>query len=113
MKLKDYSFILFIFFTLNSFSQNTISGTIISTAGAKLSLVEIYNKTDGTKHLSDKNGLFNIEVNQSGNYSFTFYKENYAIYEIEISTSETDKKIILEKITNLSEVVIKNQKEKI
>ena len=113
MKLSDFKFLVFILFSLHGFSQNTISGTITSASGAKLSLVEIYNKTDGIKYFSDKNGLFAIEVSQSGNYSFTFYKENYAILEIEISTSENNKKIILEKITNLSEVVINKQKEKI
>ncbi len=112
-KLKDYSFILLLIFTISGFSQNKISGTVSSVSGVKLPLVEIYNKIDGTKNLSDKNGNFSINVNQAGNYNLVFYKENYAIYETEISTSEPDKKIILEKITNLSEVTIRNQKEKL
>jgi Fe(3+) dicitrate transport protein len=113
MKLSDFKLLLFILFSFNCFSQNTILGTITSTSGAKLPLVEIYNKTTGTKSFSDKKGAFSIEVEKSGSYDFTFYKENYAILEIEISTSETNKTIVLEKITNLSEVVVKNQKEKI
>ena len=113
MKLSDFKILIFLFVFLNVYSQNTISGIITSTSGAKLSLVEIYNKTSGTKHLSDKNGSFFIEVSQSGTYDFTFYKENYSVLEIEISTSETNKVIVLDKINNLSEVVIQNQKQKI
>ena len=113
MKLSDFKILIFLFVFLNVYSQNTISGIITSTSGAKLSLVEIYNKTSGTKHLSDKNGSFFIEVSQSGTYDFTFYKENYSVLEIEISTSETNKVIVLDKINNLSVVVIQNQKQKI
>ncbi len=113
MKLSDFKFLVFILFSFNCFSQNIISGTITSNSGAKLSLVEIYNKTAGTKSFSDKNGVFSFEVSQSGSYDFTFYKENYSVLEIEISTSEINKKILLERITNLSEVVINNQREKV
>ncbi len=113
MKLSDFKLFFFLLISSNILSQNNISGTITSTSGAKLSLVEIYNKTSGTKHLSDKNGSFSIDVEKSGTNEFTFYKENYSILEIEIASSETNKTIILEKINNLSEVVIKNQKEKI
>ncbi|SNA64692.1 ABC-type iron(III) dicitrate-transport system component, TonB-dependent outer membrane receptor FecA [Flavobacterium psychrophilum] len=113
MKLSDFKFLVFILFSFNCFSQNKISGTITSISGAKLPLVEIYNKTTGTKSFSDKNGAFSIEVEKLSNYDFTFYKENYSIVEIEMAPSEKNKIIILEKITTLSEVVIKNQKEKI
>ncbi len=113
MKLSDFKFLLFILFSFNCFSQNTISGTVTSSTGAKLPLVEIYNKTTGTKSFSDKNGTFSIEVEKSGSYDFTFYKENYGFLDIEISTSETNKTIVLEKTNNLSEVVVKKQKEKI
>ncbi|WP_395060139.1 TonB-dependent receptor domain-containing protein [Flavobacterium sp.] len=113
MKLSDFKFIVFILFSFNCFSQNTISGTVTSSSGAKLSFVEIYNKTTATKSFSDKNGMFTVEVEKSGNYDFTFYKENYMLIDTEISTLETNKIIVLEKINNLSEVVVKNQKEKI
>ncbi len=113
MKLSDFKLMIFILSSLNIYAQKNISGTITSTSGAKLSLVEIYNKTSGTKYISDKNGAFNIEVNQVGTYDFTFYKENFSVLEIEIATSETNKIIVLDKINNLSEVVIQKQKEKI
>jgi Fe(3+) dicitrate transport protein len=113
MKLLDFKFVVFILFSFSCYSQNTISGTVSSATGAKLPLVEIYNKTSGTKSFSDKNGAFSIEVQKSGRFDFTFYKENYAILEITISTSETNKAIVLDRISNLSEVIIKNQIEKI
>ena len=113
MKLKDCSLLFLLSFSFVGYSQITISGTVSNQSGARLSLVEIYNNTNGTKHLSNKNGEFSINVNQSGSYNFTFFKENYALFEIEIATSETNKSIVLEKITNLSEVVIKNQREKL
>ena len=113
MKLSDFKYLFLLLFAINSLAQNTISGTISSVSGTAISFVEIYNKTNSTKFLSDKNGKFNIDVSQSGNYNFTFYKEGFSILEIDIATSETNKKIVLEKINNLSEVVIRNQREKI
>ena len=87
MKLWDFKILIFLFVSLNVYSQNTISGIITSTSGAKLSLVEIYNKTSGTKHLSDKNGTFSIEVSQSGTYDFIFYKPYNVLRITFISTA--------------------------
>ncbi len=113
MKLSDFKFLFLLLFSLKSFSQNIIYGTVSSANGTKLSTVEIYNETTGSKYFSDKNGNFSIQVEKSGNYDFTFYKENYSILEITISTTETNKNIVLEKINNLSEVIINKQKDKI
>ncbi len=113
MQLSEFKFIILILFSLKSFSQNSISGTVTSSFGVKLPLVEIYDKSSGIKYLSDKNGSFRIETPQNGSFDFSFYKENYAILEITLSTNQTNKTIVLEKITNLSEVVINNQKQKL
>ena len=113
MQLSDFKFIILVLFSLKSFSQNSISGTVTSSFGAKLSLVEIYDKSSGIKYLSDKNGSFRIETPQSGSFNFSFYKENYGILEITLSTNDTTNTIVLEKITKLSEVVINNQKQKL
>ena len=113
MKLKDYSFLLLVLFTLNVFSQSKISGSIISSSGEKLSFVEIYNKDNGRKIISDKNGIFEIEITSNTSNNFVFYKENYAFLEKEISNTQNSIVITLEKVTNLSEVVIKNQREKL
>ncbi|WKL43757.1 TonB-dependent receptor [Flavobacterium sp. ZE23DGlu08] len=112
-KLKDFSCILFLLFTINSFSQNKISGVITDGNGNKIPLVEVYNKTSGTKYLSNSKGEFSIESDKSGNYELVFYKGNYAVLEKTVSTSEESIVIVLDKVTSLSEVVINKQKEKI
>ena len=113
MKLPDFKILFLFLFVWNGFSQISISGTIKSFDGKNIAFVEIYNKTNGAKYLSNKNGTYFINLKNSGTYDFTFYKENYLIFEISISSTETNKNIVLERINNLSEVVIKNQKEKI
>ena len=113
MKLKDYSFLLIVLLTLNVFSQSKISGSIISSSGEKLSFVEIYNKDNGSKMTSDKNGSFEIEITSNTSNNFVFYKENYSFLEKEISNIQNSIVITLEKVTNLSEVVIKNQRDKL
>jgi len=113
MKLKDFSCILLLLFTINSFSQYKISGIITSENGIKLALVEVYDKTSGTKYLSNTKGEFSIELEKPGNYDLVFYKENYAVLEKTVSTSDESVVIVLDKVTNLSEVVINTQKDKI
>ncbi len=112
MKLADFKFFLFFLFAINTFSQKTISGNVTDGFGRKLQFVEIYNKNASTKYISDKNGFFEIKNTSKNDTIFTFYKEEYTILEIEL-TLGTNKNIVLEKINNLSEVVIKNQREKI
>jgi Fe(3+) dicitrate transport protein len=113
MKLSDFKFLFLLLFVINCFSQKTISGTVTAASGAKLSFVEIYNKTAGTKSFSDKDGKFLVEVAQSGSYDFTFYKEGYSIVENKLSTETNGTSIVLEKIISLSEVIIKKEREKI
>ncbi len=113
MKLKGFSCVLLLLFTVNSFAQYKISGVITAENGGKLPLVEVYNKTSGTTYLSNSKGEFSIELKKSGNYDLVFYKENYAVLERTVSASEGSIAVVLDKITILSEVVINNQKEKI
>ena len=113
MKLKDFSCISLLFFTINSFSQYKILGMTTAGNGTILASVEIYNKTSGTKYLSNSKGEFSIELDKSGNYELVFYKENYAVLEKTFATSDESIVIVLDKVTNLSEVVINKQKEKI
>lgn len=113
IKLKDFSLLLLLLFSLNSFSQYKIAGEVTSENGTKISAVEIYNKTTGTKHFSDKKGVFEFEVSNGGKYDLVFYRENYSVQEKTVSASDVTIVIVLDKITNLSEVVIMKQKEKI
>jgi Fe(3+) dicitrate transport protein len=113
MKLKDFKYFIFLLFTIFSFSQNTISGVVTNESGAKLSSVEVYNKISGQKYLTDKEGVFKIDVINSEAVTLIFFKENYTLLEINLTPSKTNYTIVLQKITNLSEVVIKKQKERI
>ncbi len=111
MRLKDFSILLVLLLSISGFSQNTISGTTVSGNGETLSSVEIYNPSSGKKYLSDGNGKFSIEVD-TNEIDLIFYKENYLVLEITLSSLTSDNKVVLEKITNLSEVVVNKQKDK-
>ncbi len=113
MKLKDFRVLLFILFSINAFSQNKISGVIKTDSGETISLVSVYNKTTETKAISNKNGEFEIERSATANSELVFYKENYSLLEQTIPASETNLTIVLDKITNLSEVVISKQRDKV
>lgn len=110
-KLFIYSTLLFV--SANVIAQTKIAGIITSGDGKKLASVKIYNKTSGTKYLSNSIGEFSIVADKSSVYELVFFKENFSILEKTVSTSDKNIVITLEKITNLSEVVINNQKEKI
>jgi len=112
MTLKDFSFILFLLLSANTFAQVKISGTVTAN-GQRLSFIEILNKTDGNKSQTDKNGNFAINVSKSGDYSLVFYSDNYAFFENIYSAPSENIQVSLEKINNLSEVVVQKQKEKI
>jgi Fe(3+) dicitrate transport protein len=112
MKLKDFRILLLILFSINTFSQNKITGVIKNDSGEPISLVSVYNKSTDTKTLSNKNGEFEIERNTNGNSQLVFYKENYSFLEQTFPASETTIVVVLNKITTLSEVVINKQRDK-
>ncbi|MES2544027.1 MAG: TonB-dependent receptor [Bacteroidota bacterium] len=86
---------------------------ITNTNGEKLSYVEVYNKTSGTKQITDSKGEFTIENDSPGEYEIVFYKDNYVILEKTLSTSAIKTTIVLDKVNTISEVVINGQKEKL
>jgi len=112
MTLKDFSTFLIFLLAANAFAQVKISGTV-SSNGQKLPFIEILNKTNGNKSQTDENGNFVVAVIKTGNYDLVFYGENYAIFENSYAAPSENIAISLEKINNLSEVVVQKQKEKI
>lgn len=113
MKLKDFSLLLLLFFTANTFAQFTINGVVLGADGKKVAAVAVYNKTSATKTSTNSNGEFSFEVDENKNYELVFYKENYGIVEKTVTTSDSNLQIVLEKITALSEVVINKQRDKV
>ncbi|HPW98612.1 MAG TPA: TonB-dependent receptor [Flavobacterium sp.] len=113
MKLKDFSLLLLLFFTANTFAQFTINGVVLGADGKKVAAVAVYNKTSATKTSTNSNGEFSFEVDENKNYELVFYKGNYGIVEKTVTTSDSNLQIVLEKITALSEVVINKQRDKV
>lgn len=113
MKLSDFKFFIVLFLSATVFAQNSISGNVFSSFGTKLSNVSVCNKTSGSKTVTDKNGYFSIAVEDKETYDFAFYKDGYSVLEIQLTTGSKEQSITLEKITNLSEVVIKRERDKL
>ena len=112
-KLKVYSFILFI--SLQSFSQEKISGLIFnSDSKVKLENVDIYNSTDDIITKSTDEGFFEIEI-KTFPAEILFYIEGYNLKTIIIdSLNNSDLKIELEtKIEELDEVVVRANRKKV
>ncbi len=112
-KLKVYSFIFFI--SLQSFSQEKISGLIFSSdSKVKLENVDIYNSTDDIITKSTDEGFFEIEI-KTFPAEILFYIEGYNLKTIIIeSLNNQDLKIELEtKIEELDEVVVRANRKKV
>ena len=113
MRLKDFNTIVFLLLACGVFGQYKISGVVVSASGEKLSDVEIFNKNNRQKAYTSKDGVFTIENNKAENCVLVFYKETYGIVENTYFAPSDNNAVSLEKINNLSEVVIQNQKEKL
>ena len=113
MPLKDYSLVLLLLLTTSVFSQNKVQGAITTFTGTKVPQATVYNKTLGSKTSSNANGEFEISIDTNTKNELLFFKEGYSVIEQTILPSDTNLKIILEKITNLSEVVINKQRDKV
>jgi len=110
---KVFSIVFFLVFPLCISAQNKISGQIVNEKGKKLSGVEVFNRTNNEKIFSDKEGFFEFEIKTSGNCDFVFFKEGYAIAEENNVVSGSNITIVLTKVNELTEVVIRKQREKL
>ena len=110
---KVYKVLLLLLVTLNSFAQHKISGTITDNKGNKLGTVEVFNKTMGTKDFTKSNGEFSFNFKNQGSYDFVFYKNGFTIVEQISITTGSQLTVVLSKINNLSEVIIRKQSDKL
>ena len=110
-QLKDFKILFFLLCSFNFYSQNKISGVVTNSNGIKLSQVEIFNKTQGTKYFTNNLGEFSIEL--SSDTEFAFYKDGYNIVELTLNALQKNSRIVLTKIIVINEVVIKSQNEKL
>ncbi|MDG1871874.1 MAG: carboxypeptidase-like regulatory domain-containing protein, partial [Flavobacterium sp.] len=111
--LKDFKLALFLLLPILSFAQNKISGTVTDGNGKKLAGVEVYNKSTNTKIFTDTAGVFEINEKKSASFDFVFFKEGYSIVEQSGISTGSAIKIVLNKINNLTEVIIKKQNQKL
>lgn len=111
MTLKDFSIVFVLLLSLNGFSQKTISGFVSNSDGMRLSDVEVYNKSKGTKTITDLQGFFSIIIDENKNTDLLFFNEKYLIFEKTINATDDNLIIVLEKIINLSEVIINKERK--
>ena len=114
MKSKDFSVLIWLFIlSYSCIAQNKVTGKVTTFDGKGIGQVEVYNKTLGTQIFSNSNGEFILNIEANNASAFVFYKENYAIVEKTITSSDQNITVVLDKIVNISEVVINKQREKL
>ena len=111
--LKGFSFLFLLFFSVTLFGQTRISGVVQKSDNSTVSGVEVYNTSTSEKTVTDKSGIFILEIKEDTANQIVIYKEGFQILESTIAANENNKIFILEPITNLSEVVIQNQRAKL
>ncbi|WP_432670760.1 TonB-dependent receptor domain-containing protein [Flavobacterium sp. SM2513] len=112
-RLKDFSSLFLLFFTATFFGQTSISGVVQKANNSTISGVEVYNTTTSAKTVSDENGVFTFEIKEGTTHQIVLYKDGFQLLEATIAMDENNKIFILETITNLSEVVIQNERGKL
>ncbi|MCG9790947.1 TonB-dependent receptor domain-containing protein [Flavobacterium algicola] len=110
---KVYRVLLFLLFSINNFAQHKISGIVTDNKGNKLAMVEVFNKTAGSKAFSNASGQFEFNYQTKGSHDFVFFKSGYSIVEQISITTGSQLTIVLSKINNLSEVIIRKQNDRV
>jgi Fe(3+) dicitrate transport protein len=109
----DFKLIITLLFTSFCFSQLTIKGSTTTFDGKPIDKISVFNTTNNSKTTSDELGNFVLNVDQEGTYTVLFYKEGFALQELNLKANTDNNRIILEKVNQLSEVVINKQREKV
>ena len=116
MKLKDFKVLLLVLVSISGFSQTNLKGLVTDTFGNPLANVEIYNKTTSKLISSNAKGEFVFSEVFKGKNELVFFLQGFTILEktIDASVATTNLVIVLEDLsTNLSEVVVIKQKQKL
>ena len=111
--LKGFSFLFLLLFSVTLIAQTRITGTVQQSNAIPIAGVEVYNTTSTAKTVTDANGVFTIEVKDGSSNLFVLYKDGYELLETSISIGQNNPVFTLEKINNLSEVVVQNQRAKL
>jgi Fe(3+) dicitrate transport protein len=114
MKLKDFKITFLLLVAFSGFSQTNLKGIVTNSFGDPLTNVEIYNKATSKLVNSNAKGEFIILNAFNGKNELIFFLQGYSILEKTFDVTSSNVTIVLEDLgTNLSEVVVIKQKQKL
>jgi hypothetical protein len=112
---KYYSFFLFLFFADFVYAQNSANGRIVDAKTNKeISGVDVFINEDKKPTLTTTSGNFMVQ-SDSIIYKLKFLRKNYSLESVEVSPEKATNifvKLSQEKVSNIQEVVIHNEKPK-
>ncbi len=89
-------------------AQNTITGKVVSDKGDAIPYVDIFNKTANSSLSANGKGVF--KINASTPQTLVFYTDGYMLIEQTLSPSSTETIVTLQKVIDLDELVIQQEK---
>lgn len=106
--------VLFLLMSFATFSQYTISGTVVNQKNKTLNKVQIYNETGGLLAETNIKGKFTFSTDKK-QISLVFYVDNYSVKNVYlISNKYENVQVILEELSEeLSEIQIRANKQKV
>ncbi|GBF20471.1 MULTISPECIES: carboxypeptidase-like regulatory domain-containing protein [Arenibacter] len=113
MTLKDFKFIFALIFSVSTFAQHSISGTVIfSTNNNVIADVNVYDKVSGLLATTDQSGYFQFRTSKK-EVTLVFFSYEYEVKEVTIQTENSSELIIaLNDLTqNLTEVEVIARKQ--
>jgi Fe(3+) dicitrate transport protein len=113
IQLMDFKIIFLFLFSLNTFSQNKIFGTVYSSSETVLPNVEIFNKNSGSKTYTNNKGEFVLDIGNLTKCELIFFRSDYDILNLDYTFSNAPIVVRLVKSIRLNEVLIQSKKEKI
>ncbi|MCS3867634.1 hypothetical protein J3D55_000550 [Chryseobacterium ginsenosidimutans] len=112
---KYYSLFLFLFFADFVYAQNSANGRIVDAKTNKdISGVDVFINEDKNPALTTTSGNFMVQ-SDSIIYKLKFLRKNYSLESVEVSPEKASNifvKLSQEKVSNIQEVVIHNEKPK-
>jgi Fe(3+) dicitrate transport protein len=108
---KVFSILFFILTFVATAQTGHLKGTVTAEDGTPLNNVQVINTILNSAAVTDTNGTFTIEAGTTAH--LTVYTENYEITELDVTSSQANIVILLKKITQLNEVVVERNRQKL
>lgn len=113
MKLKDFKIIVLLLVVLSTQAQQKISGTATNLSGEKVANLMVYNKTNNASTETNAAGEYSIEITNNKSNVLVFYNNDYEIKEKTITQNDSSFNVLVKKITQLNEITLLAQKQKV